>query len=121
MTFRLETPAAENSRRPPLRPRPACRPIALSQAAGAAFRERAMIGRDAGSRRRSDVRRHEPVHVLWGELFAQGCPKRSDAMVAQVIVEVLERWRKRQGLDADGLCPQAQLQHGPLAGRVIVL
>src|SRR5713101_6923314 len=35
---RVGRPAAENSRRPPLRPRPACRQIALSQAAGAAFR-----------------------------------------------------------------------------------
>src|SRR5216683_6315314 len=35
---RVGHPAAENSRRPPLRPRTACRQIALPQAAGAAFR-----------------------------------------------------------------------------------
>src|SRR5229473_3319435 len=34
---RVGHPAAENSRRPPLRPRTACRQIALPQAAGAAL------------------------------------------------------------------------------------
>jgi hypothetical protein len=67
---RARHPAAENSRRPPLRPRTACRQIALPQATGAALPG---MGRDPVRRRacssdRFGLRRHEPAGVLQEKL-----------------------------------------------------
>ena len=57
------SPAAENSRRPPLRARPACRPIALLKAAGAAaFRE----GRIAANRYDRRSRSHDRIVIRLG-------------------------------------------------------
>src|SRR5229473_4016506 len=123
--FRVGHPAAENSRRPPLRPRPACRPIALSQAAGAAFRREGItairLRRPACSSGRSGLRQHEPAEVLQEKLVTQRCPKCSDAELAQVIVEVLEARRERDRLDAGGLRSRSELVRHPSAGRVVVL
>src|SRR5713101_6546239 len=114
---RMGHPAAENSRRPPLRPRPACRQIALPQAPGAAF-PREGIDRDrvrhpACSSDHYGLRRHEPADVLRDELFTQRCPKCSDSELAQVVVEVLEAWRECDRLNPAGLRSAAQLLRGP--------
>src|SRR5712691_10071921 len=104
-------PAAENSRRPPLRPRPACRQIALPQAAGAASRREGItairLRRPACSSGRSGLRRHEPADVLQEKLLTQRCPKCSDAELAQVVVEVLEARRERDRINPGALRPPA--------------
>jgi hypothetical protein len=93
MTAPMAT-AAENSRRPPLRPRAACRPIALSQALGAARSANGgltAVGRDTCSPGRSGVRhrRHEPDHRRTGKwIFA---PPLADCVLVN-IGDQLQTW-----------------------------
>ena len=100
-------PAAENSRRPPLRPRFACRPIALWKAAGVApFRQGSDHANRRGRRTGRQVsdsssgaglihRDQESGHVLRGKLDAQGRAEFIDAESTEVFVEVVQRRRQR--------------------------
>ena len=104
-------PAAENSRRPPLRTRSACRPIALWKAAGVApFRQGSDHANRRGRRTGRQVsdsssgaglihRDQESGHVLRGKLDAQGRAEFIDAESTEVFVEVAQRGRQREGLD----------------------
>jgi hypothetical protein len=124
--------AAENSRRPPLRTRAACRPIALWKAVGAAPFRQGMdhldpmpsTTRRAGSPSpsRSGVldRSHEGGHIFRDELHAQGRSKISAAEAPEVFVEVAERWRQSKRLDRGRLRPQGQGRQCPIARQIVV-
>jgi hypothetical protein len=125
-------PAAENSRRPPLRTRAACRPIALLKAASAARSGKERITREpmrsklegeprTSSSRSGLVRRpQESRHVLRGKLHAQGCSKMIHAQTAEVFVEIAQRRRQRERLDPGGLRPVGQGRRRQVASWVVV-
>src|SRR5262245_49718050 len=122
-------PAAENSRRPPLRARAACRPIALLKAAGAALCEKegspqadAVDAADSAtpSSSRRVLRVQESWHVFQAELDAQGRAKIVDAELSQVFVEIAQRRRQRERLDPGQLRPFGQGRDRDVSRRIAV-
>src|SRR5262245_37029363 len=111
-------PAAENSRRPPLRARAACRSIAPLKARGAALCEKggsprtdvmdAPKTRPHTHRRGCVLRAQESRHVIRGKLDPQGRAKFVDTELAQVFVEIAQRRRQRERLDPGQLRPLGQ-------------
>jgi hypothetical protein len=98
LTLGMKIPAAENSRRPPLWARTACRPIARWKAGGVVLsgKDHREHVRSTGPRASSEsssrpgpVRRaQESGHVFRGKLEAQGRAKMIDAKVAEVFIEI---------------------------------
>ena len=104
-------PAAENSRRPPLRAPAASRPIALLKAAARPHSAKATTvnrndrrsGDQAVRSRSLDgpvLRAQESRHVFWGKLDAQGRAKLMGAKLAQIFIEITQRGREGERLDA---------------------
>jgi len=104
-------PAAENSRRPSLRARAACRPIALWKAAGEAVlrdgSDHQAPTRPQSWRQMSDSSfgagfintNKESTHIFRGELDAQGRTKFISTESTEVVVEVAQRRRQCERLD----------------------
>jgi hypothetical protein len=104
-------PGVENSRRPPLRARAASGPIALLKATARphsakaiAMNRRDRRSGDQAVRSRSPagrvLRAQESRHVLRGQLDAQGRAKLMGAKLAQIFIEITQRGREGERLDA---------------------
>ena len=57
---------------------------------------------------------------LPGKLEAQGRAKMIDAKAAEVFVEIPQRWRQRERLDASRPRPFSQDRNCEVAGRIII-
>lgn len=101
---------AENSRQPPLPDRTGCGPIAVSKAVARFF---PIAGAPAGCDDESHLlprfslcrQRQKAGSIQRIDLDPDIGPKRRDAEVAEIVVEVLEHRRERDRLDAGSIRP----------------